>query len=79
MTMSREISHALVFNLHQPAGNLDELLREQPWEARQIPLGPGPHPAFLWRYEDIGRVHLALSGTPAGDAGGPGPVPRRGA
>src|SRR2546430_16344818 len=61
--MPDEIGHALVLNLHQPAGNLDELWREQPWEARQILWALDRIPRSLWRYEDVARVHLALSGT----------------
>ena len=61
--MNAGIGHALVLNLHQPAGNLDELLREQPWEARQILWALDRIPRALWRYEGLARVHLALSGT----------------
>ena len=55
--------HALVLNLHQPAGNLDHLLAHEPWEAEQILYAMDRIPRTLWRDEDIGRVHLALSGT----------------
>jgi hypothetical protein len=58
-----DISHALVLNLHQPAGNLDALLRDEPWEARQILWALDRIPRALWRYEGTARVHLALSGT----------------
>jgi len=57
------IHHALVLNLHQPPGNLDHLLSEQPWEAREILYAYDRIPRFLWGYEDIARVHLSLSGT----------------
>jgi alpha-amylase/alpha-mannosidase (GH57 family) len=57
------LHHALVLNLHQPSGNLQELLREQPWEAHQILQALDRVPRSLWGYEDVGRVHLALSGT----------------
>ncbi len=57
------IYHALVLNLHQPAGNLDHLLTEEPWEARAILQAYDRIPRFLWGYEDVGRVHLSLSGT----------------
>jgi alpha-amylase/alpha-mannosidase (GH57 family) len=57
------IHHALVLNLHQPAGNLDRLLTDEPWEARAILQAYDRIPRFLWGYEDIGRVHLSLSGT----------------
>ncbi len=32
----KTIHHALVLNLHQPAGNLEHLLTEAPWEAKEI-------------------------------------------
>jgi alpha-amylase/alpha-mannosidase (GH57 family) len=57
------IHHALVLNLHQPPGNLDHLLSEQPWEAKEILYAYDRIPRFLWGYEDIARVHLSLSGT----------------
>ncbi|WP_133719140.1 polysaccharide deacetylase family protein [Methylocaldum gracile] len=57
------IHHALVLNLHQPPGNLDHLLSEQPWEAREILYAYDRIPRFLWDYDDIARVHLSLSGT----------------
>lgn len=55
--------HALVLNLHQPAGNLDHLLAHEPWEAEQILYAIDRIPRTLWRDDDIGRVHLSLSGT----------------
>ena len=57
------IHHALVLNLHQPAGNLDELLTYQPWETREVLEAMDRIPRSLWGYEDVGRVHLSLSGT----------------
>ncbi|MGX2040793.1 glycoside hydrolase family 57 [Methylocaldum sp. MU1018] len=57
------IHHALVLNLHQPSGNLEHLLSEQPWEAREILYAYDRIPRFLWGYEDVARVHLSLSGT----------------
>jgi alpha-amylase/alpha-mannosidase (GH57 family) len=57
------IHHALVLNLHQPPGNLELLLAEQPWEAREILYAYDRIPRFLWGYEDVARVHLSLSGT----------------
>jgi hypothetical protein len=53
----------LVLNLHQPAGNLDHLLAHEPWEAEMILYAMDRIPRTLWRDEDIGRVHLSLSGT----------------
>jgi alpha-amylase/alpha-mannosidase (GH57 family) len=59
----REINHALVLNLHQPAGNLQELLAHNPWETHEILYALDRIPRSLWGYEDVGRVHLSLSGT----------------
>ncbi len=63
MSAPRTIHHALVLNLHQPAGNLSDLLASDPWEVRQILCAYDRIPRSLWRYEDIARVHLSLSGT----------------
>jgi len=57
------IAHALVLNLHQPAGNLEYLLEHREWEAKEILYALDRIPRFLWQYEGRGRVHLALSGT----------------
>lgn len=57
------INHALVLNLHQPAGNLNQLLCENEWEAREILFALDRIPRSLWEYEEIARVHLSLSGT----------------
>ena len=59
----REIYHSLVLNLHQPSGNLQDLLVREEWEARQILWALDRIPRSLWPYEDIARVHLSLSGT----------------
>lgn len=58
-----DIAFALVLNLHQPAGNLDELLASDPWAACEILYAIDRIPRSLWPYEDTGRVHLSLSGT----------------
>jgi hypothetical protein len=55
--------HALVLNLHQPPGNLEHLLDEQPWEAKEILFALDRMPRSLWGQEDLARVHLSLSGT----------------
>lgn len=55
--------HALVLNLHQPAGNLEDLLEHHPWDAKQILYAMDRMPRTLWPYQDIARVHLSLSGT----------------
>ncbi len=61
--MNDQIHHALVLNLHQPPGNLDALLAEEPWEAKQVLWAMDRIPRALWEWEDVGRVHLSLSGT----------------
>jgi 4-alpha-glucanotransferase len=58
-----QIDHALVLNLYQPAGNLDELLATREWQAKEILWALDRIPRSLWQQEDIARVHLALSGT----------------
>ncbi len=57
------ISHALVLNLHQPAGNLEGLLHTEEWAAREILLAMDRIPRSVWPYEDVARVNLSLSGT----------------
>jgi hypothetical protein len=57
------VYHALVLNLHQPAGNLEALLHDNEWEAREILLALDRIPRSLWDFEDVARVHLSLSGT----------------
>lgn len=59
----KTIHHALVLNLHQPAGNLQELLQHSPWETHEILYALDRIPRSLWGYEDKARVHLSLSGT----------------
>ncbi|MDD5034314.1 MAG: glycoside hydrolase family 57 [Methylococcaceae bacterium] len=57
------IHHALILNLHQPPGNLEHLLAEHDWEAKEILFAYDRIARSLWGYEDVGRVHLSLSGT----------------
>lgn len=59
----KTISHALVLNLHQPPGNLEQLLDEGSWEPREILEAMDRMPRMLWGYEDVARVHLSLSGS----------------
>jgi alpha-amylase/alpha-mannosidase (GH57 family) len=59
----QDIDFALVLNLHQPPGNLEHLLATQEWEAREILWAMDRIPRSLWPYEDLGRVHLSLSGS----------------
>ncbi|HET9654313.1 MAG TPA: hypothetical protein VFP72_03090 [Kineosporiaceae bacterium] len=58
-----EIAWALVLNLHQPSGNLERLLETQEWAAKEILWALDRIPRSLWGFEDVGRVHLSLSGT----------------
>ncbi len=58
-----DIHHALVLNLHQPPGNLEHLFAENEWEAKEILFAYDRIARSLWGYEDVGRVHLSLSGT----------------
>lgn len=55
--------HALVLNLHQPPGNLEEMLDNDNWEPREILYALDRIPRSLWGYEDVARVHLSMSGT----------------
>lgn len=57
------IYHALVLNLHQPSGNLEDLLTNNEWEAKELLWALDRMPRELWAYEDLARVHLSLSGT----------------
>jgi hypothetical protein len=57
------VHHALILNLHQPAGNLQELLECDPWETKEILYSMDRMPRSLWGYEDVARVHVSLSGT----------------
>ncbi len=57
------VFHALVLNLHQPSGNLDELWDRDPWAAREVLFALDRIPRVLWGYEAEARVHLSLSGT----------------
>jgi 4-alpha-glucanotransferase len=61
--MPDDVAFALVLNLHQPAGNLEHLLVDDDWAAKEILWAIDRIPRSLWRHEDTARVHLALSGT----------------
>jgi 4-alpha-glucanotransferase len=58
-----DIELALVLNLHQPSGNLEDLLDTREWEAKEILWAIDRIPRALWQYEDLARVHLSLSGS----------------
>jgi 4-alpha-glucanotransferase len=53
----------VVLNLHQPPGNIEDLLAAREWEAKEILWAMDRIPRSLWGHEDVARVHLALSGT----------------
>ena len=57
------IYHALGLNLHQPPGNLWQLLETSPEEAKSILFAYDRIARFLWSHEDLARVHLSLSGS----------------
>jgi len=59
------VYHALVLNLHQPWGNFDQLLNTpgKQWKAKEILFAYDRIPRAVEGYEDIARVHLALSGS----------------
>lgn len=57
------IHHALVLNLHQPPNNLEQLLIDSEWEAKEILYAYDRISRSLWDYEDVGRVHLSISGS----------------
>lgn len=61
--MTDTLYHALVLNLHQPHGNLEHLLVHKEGEAKEILLAMDRIPRSLADYQDVGRLHLALSGT----------------
>lgn len=58
-----DTSFALVLNLHQPHGNLEHLLDDHEWQAKEILWAMDRIPRSMWPYEDIARVHLSFSGT----------------
>jgi hypothetical protein len=61
--MAPDVFYALVLNLHQPPGNLEHLLEQAEWEAREILYAMDRIPRSVWGHEDLARVHLSLSGT----------------
>ena len=67
-----DIEFALVLSLHQPPGNLERLLDQQQQEAKEILWAIDRIPRSLWQYEDLGRVHLSLSGSLLETLGDPG-------
>ncbi len=57
------IFHAVVLNLHQPAGNLQHLYTHNNWEAKEILFALDRIPRSLWQYSDSAKIHLSVSGT----------------
>jgi CheY-like chemotaxis protein len=55
----RTVHHALVLNLHQPAGTLESLLEHNERQAREIPFSLDRIPRSLWSYQDVARVKVA--------------------
>lgn len=60
--MIANIYHALGLHMHQPPGNIESLLRENEWEAKQIMLCYERPLRYVKRYEGIAKVHLGFSG-----------------
>lgn len=63
--MPATIHHALVLNLHQPQGNLDEMLRDplQEWQAKECLFAYDRIPRAVADWQDVARVHVSMSGT----------------
>nr|VFJ87544.1 MAG: Glycosyl hydrolase family 57 [Candidatus Kentron sp. H]VFJ89350.1 MAG: Glycosyl hydrolase family 57 [Candidatus Kentron sp. H]VFJ95921.1 MAG: Glycosyl hydrolase family 57 [Candidatus Kentron sp. H] len=55
--------HATILNLHQPPGNLEDLLVHDTWKAKEIMYALDRIPRAIWGYEDIARIHLPISGA----------------
>ena len=47
------VYHSLVLDLHQPSGNLEEMLVSNEWAAREILFALDRVPGSLWAYEDV--------------------------
>ncbi|MBF0198866.1 MAG: glycoside hydrolase family 57, partial [Planctomycetes bacterium] len=59
-----DIYHAVGFNMHQPLGNLMDLLTsEEEWEAKQIMWCYDRPTRMIAGYEDIAKLHMVFSGT----------------
>jgi alpha-amylase/alpha-mannosidase (GH57 family) len=58
-----DVDWALVLNLHQPSRNLEDMAADQEWQAKEVLWALDRIPRSLWGYEDVGKVHLSLSGT----------------
>lgn len=65
--MPIHIYHALVLNLHQPWGHIDEMLNDpveqERWHGKEVLYAYDRIPRAVWGREDLARVHLSLSGS----------------
>lgn len=63
--MPNAIHHALVLNLHQPWGNIDEMLNNplSEWQGKEVLFAYDRIPRAVEGWEDVARVHLSMSGT----------------
>jgi len=57
------IYHLLGLHMHQPPGNLQFLLDNYDWEARQIILCYDRPLKYAWRYRDVAHFCVGFSGT----------------
>jgi 4-alpha-glucanotransferase len=55
--------YAIGLNLHQPYGNLVELINTEPWEARQLIHAYARAPRYVKQLHPEARLHVAFSGT----------------
>jgi hypothetical protein len=55
------VFHALVLNLHQPAGNRDALLRDREREARGILFALDRMPRARWPFADVACSRFVAS------------------
>ena len=55
--------YAIGLNLHQPHGNLVELINREPWEAKQVIEGYGRPPRYVKQNQPESRLHVSFSGT----------------
>ncbi|MEN7548080.1 hypothetical protein AAG747_09170 [Rapidithrix thailandica] len=55
--------YAIGLNLHQPHGNLIDLINNQNWEAKQVALAYERIPRYVKQNWPESRIHVAFSGT----------------
>ncbi|HYN78528.1 MAG TPA: glycoside hydrolase family 57 [Lamprocystis sp. (in: g-proteobacteria)] len=61
--MSSAIFHALGLHMHQPPGNLRQLLEANPWEAEQILRCYERPVRYATEYRDVAHLHVGFSGV----------------